>query len=162
MIAIATYDVVVALHIIAVLAAYGLPLAYPLLLPWLRGHHPRAMPGVHAVQRRLQFLLSGPGTALVLAFGVYLAADAEVMDEPWVHVGMGAILIIALAGGWLLGATRRMAELSAADVERAGPTGPVDWSNEYEQVYRRYMLVEVLLGLLVAVTVFAMATKIGA
>jgi uncharacterized membrane protein len=156
-----TYEIVLAVHIIGVLVAYGLPLAYPLLLPWLRANHPRSMPGLHAVQRRLQFILSGPGTVVVLAAGVYLAVEADVTDEPWVHVGMGAILVIAVVGGWVVRASGRMAELSAADVQRAGPDGPVDWSNEYEQVYRRYILVEILLGVLVLVTVFAMAAKPG-
>ena len=159
MLALTTYSVVLALHVIAVLLAYGLPLAYPLLLPWLRRHHPRAMPGVHAVQKRLNVLLTGPGTVLVLAFGLYLASKADAFDEPWVHVGIAAIVIIAVAGGWLVRASDRMAELSAADVAAAGADGPVTWTAAYDAVWRRYVAVESVLGVLVVVTVFCMAAK---
>ena len=68
-----TYSVVVALHIIAAFAAYGLPAAYPLLLPYLRRHHPEALPGVHAIQYRLNVVLTGPFTVVLLGAGLYLA-----------------------------------------------------------------------------------------
>ena len=45
MLAVDSYGVVLALHIMAVLFAYGLPLAYPLLLPYVRRRNPRAMGG---------------------------------------------------------------------------------------------------------------------
>jgi hypothetical protein len=51
--AVALYDFVKALHIMAVVGAFGLPLAYPLLVPYARRSHPRAMPAVHDIQHRL-------------------------------------------------------------------------------------------------------------
>jgi hypothetical protein len=157
--AVDSYHVVLALHVMAVLAAYGLPLAYPLLLPYLRRTHPRAMPGVHDVQHRLNLLLTGPGTVLVLGFGLYMAAKQDLFGETWVQVGLGAIALIGLIGGWVVGASKRMAALSTADVAAAGPDGDVAWSAEYEALYRRYVRVEELLGVIVLVAVFFMATK---
>jgi hypothetical protein len=159
MAALTTYSVVLALHIIAVLGAYGLPLAYPLMLPYLRRRHPRAMPAVHDVQHRLNVLLTGPGTLLVLGFGLYLAAESDRFGALWVQVGLGAILLIAAIGGWVVGASRRMAALAAADVAAAGPDGPVAWSADYERLYARYVRLEELLGVIVLVAVFFMATK---
>jgi len=52
--------VVEALHVMAVLAAYGLPLAYPLLVPYVRRSHPSALPAVHSVQHGLNLCLTGP------------------------------------------------------------------------------------------------------
>lgn len=156
-----SYDVFIAIHIIAVLLAYGLPLAYPLMLPWLRRNHPRSMPGVHAIQHRLNRMLTGPGTLLVLGAGIYLASKADAWDEPFVGVGFVAIILIGGVGGWVVGASQRMADLAAADVERAGASGEVAWSAEYEQVWSRYEKVELLLGAVVLVTVFVMATKPG-
>lgn len=152
-------SVLIALHVIAVLAAYGLPLAYPLLLPYLRRRHPEAMPGVHDVQHRLNLLLTGPGTALVLGLGIWTASREDAMAEPFVHVGFAAIAVIAIAGGWIVGASRRMAELARADVAAAGPGGPVAWSAEYDALWRRYERVEILLGLVVVATVFVMVVK---
>ena len=154
-----SYGFFLAVHIIAVLLAYGLPLAYPLMLPWLRRHHPRSMPGVHAIQHRLNKLLTGPGTALVLGAGLYLTIKEDLWEEHWVGAGFTAVLIIAVAGGWIVGATARLSELAAQDVAAAGPGGEVAWSEEHEALYRRYSRVEIALGIVVLATVFVMAAK---
>lgn len=153
------YEFFIAVHVIAVLVAYGLPLAYPLMLPWLRTHHPRSMPGVHAVQHRLNKLLTGPGTLLVLGAGIYLASKADAWDEAYVGAGFLAVIFIGMVGGWVVGTTDKLSELAAADVAAAGPDGPVAWSAEHEALYRRYARVEQLLGLVVVATVFVMAVK---
>jgi hypothetical protein len=159
MLAVDSYHVVLALHVMAVLAAYGLPLAYPLLLPYLRSRHPRAMPAVHDVQHRLNLILTGPGTVLVLAFGLYMAGKHHLFGESWVQVGIGAIALIGIIGGWVVQASKKMAELSAADVAAAGADGPVTWSPAYEALYKRYAHFEELLGVIVLVAVFFMAAK---
>ena len=155
-----SYSVVLALHIMAVVAAYGLPLAYPLLLPYVRRSHPRAMPGLHDVQYRLNRLLTGPGTVLILVFGAYMATDRDLWGEPWVAVPIGILaVIVVVGGGVIVPASRRMAELAKADLERAPAGGPVAWSAGYDGVYARYMAAEVLLGALVLVAIFFMAAK---
>ena len=159
MVALTSYSVVLALHIMAVLAAYGLPLAYPLLLPYVRRRNPRAMPGIHDVQHRLNLILTGPGTVLVLGFGLYMASEHDLFHKSWVQVGITAIVLIAIIGGWVVGASKRMAELSGADVAEAAPDGDVAWSTAYEALYKRYLRVEELLGAIVIVAVFFMATK---
>jgi hypothetical protein len=147
---VSTYSVVLALHIMAVLAAYGLPLAYPLLLPYVRARHPEALAGVHAVQYRLNVVLTGPGTALVLAFGIYLATKGHHWGEAWVTIPVVIIALIAVLGGAVIvPATRRLGELAVEDVR----------SEAYAALYRRYMAVEVLLGGLVLAAVFVMAAK---
>jgi hypothetical protein len=147
---VSTYSVVLALHIMAVLAAYGLPLAYPLLLPYVRARNPEALAGVHAVQYRLNVVLTGPGTVLVLAFGVYLATKGHHWGEAWVTIPVVIIALIAVVGGAVIvPATRRLAELALEDVRGAA----------YAALYRRYMTAEVLLAGLVLAAVFVMAAK---
>ena len=142
-----TYSVVVALHIIAVVAAYGLPLTAPLLVPYVRRHHPVALPGLHAAQYRLNLSLTGPGTVLVLVFGIYLASKGHHWDEPWVGVGVAVLAVIAIVGGGVIvPATKSLAQLDPANAE-------------YDRVYRRYMTAEVLLGALVLLAIFFMAAK---
>ena len=145
MTAITTYTAIKALHIMAVIAAYGLPMAYPLLLPYLRRRHPRSMPGAHDVQHHLNRVLTGPGTVLILGFGIYLASKQHLWHEFFVQFGLGAILAIGAIGGWVVQASKRMAEL---------PSGVA-----YEALYRRYARVELLLALVVLATVFVMTTK---
>ncbi len=142
-----TYTVVVAAHIIAVVAAYGLPLGAPLLVPYVRRHHPEALNGLHAAQYRLNTLVTGPFTVLVLAFGIYLASDGHRWGDPFVSIGVSAIAIIAVVGGAVVvPAVKRLAVLEPS-------------AGEYAAVYRRYMAAEAFLGIVVLVTIFAMAAK---
>jgi len=142
-----TYSVVVALHIIAVVAAYGLPLTAPLLVPYVRRNHPAALPGLHAAQYHLNQKVTGPFTVLVLAFGIYLASDGHLWSEPFVGIGIGAIVIIGvIGGGVVVPATRDLARLDPG-------------SSEYAALYRRYMRAETFLGAVVLLTIFAMAAK---
>lgn len=154
-----TYLVVQAAHVMAVVAAYGLPMAYPMLLPYLRRRHPRAMPGVHEVQHRLNQRLTGPGTVIVLGAGIYMASKHHLWGKTWVMVPVAIMAVIVVLGGALIvPASRRMAMLSRADVETAGG-GAVAWSRDYDRVWARYLAAEILLGVLVLVAVFFMVAK---
>jgi uncharacterized membrane protein len=158
-IAVTSYLAVQAFHIMAVVAAYGLPMAYPMLLPYVRRHHPRAMPGLHDVQYRLNIRLTGPGTVLILAFGAYMASKHHLWGKPWVDVGVAILAVISVVGGAVIvPSTKRMAALARTDVDAAA-SGTVSWSGEYVRVYNRYMVAEVFLGVLVLVAIFFMAAK---
>src|SRR5689334_893480 len=146
--ALAGYDVVKAFHIMAVVAGYGLPLAYPFLLPYLRRRHPGAMAGVHDVQHLLNQRLTGPMTILILAFGAWMASKHDLWGQVWVDVPIAILVVIgALGGGVVVPATARLAELAREDLDGA----------EYALVYRRYMTAEITLGVLVLVAIFFMA-----
>ena len=148
--AVVFYDAIKAFHIMAVVAAYGLPLAYPLLLPYVRRRHPEAMAGLHDVQHRLNRRITGPGTVLILVFGAYMASKHHLWGEAWVIVPLAILVVIgALGGGVVVPSTARLSELAREDLGGA----------EYARVYRRYMAAEVLLGALVLVAIFFMAAK---
>jgi uncharacterized membrane protein len=157
--AVTTFLIIKALHVIAAFCAYGLPLAYPMLLPYVRRNHPRAMPGVHDVQHRLNVRLTGPGTVLLFAFGVYLAGDQHLWGQTYVIVGLVILAIIVVAGGLIVQMTARMAELATAAVAATPAGGEIAFGADYERVYRRYMAIEVGLGLLVLVAIFFMVAK---
>src|SRR3954463_11612237 len=130
------YDAVKAFHIMAVVLAYGLPAAYPVFIPYVRRRHPEAMVGVHDVQHRLNQWLTGPGTALILLFGIYMASKHHVWGEVWVIVPLVIIAVIgAVGGGVIVPATAQLSELAGVDLN----------GTEYARVYRRYMAAEVLL-----------------
>jgi hypothetical protein len=157
--ALMTYPVVMAFHIMAVFLAYGLPAAYPLLIPYVRRRHPEAMPGVHDVQYRLNVVLTGPGTALVFVLGAYMASRHHLWGEPWVQVPLAMLVLIgAIGGAVIVPASRGMIALASADIAAAGG-GKVTWSAAYERVYRRYMAAEITLGAAVLVAIFFMAAK---
>ncbi len=160
MLAVALYDVVEALHIMVVVAAFGLPLAYPLLVPYARSAHPRAMPAVHDFQHRLNQRLTAPGTVLILLFGAYLATKRDLWGETWVTVPLVLLLVIGGIGGAIvIPATRRLSELASRDITRSDAPGAVAFSAEYEAQYQRYMRFEILLAVLVLVAIFFMAAR---
>jgi uncharacterized membrane protein len=149
------YSAIKAFHIMAAFAAYGLPFAYPFLLPYLHRHHPRALPGVHDIQHRLNKLLTGPGTVLLFIFGAYMASKHQLWGETWVAVPIAILAVIVVAGGLIVRWTGELATLSAADIS----TGSTTFSPEYSATYRRYMATETMLGLLVLVAIFFMTAK---
>jgi uncharacterized membrane protein len=152
------YLVVKALHVMAAFAAYGLPFGYPLVIPYLRRHHPRTLPGVHDVQHRLSILLTGPGTLALFAFGVYMATKDHLWGESWVAVGVVVIAIIGVAGGGIVKWTKQLSELARADIGASGGD-TVAFSAEYDRVYRLYLATETTLGALVLVAIFFMVVK---
>jgi uncharacterized membrane protein len=160
-VAVSSYLVVQSLHVMAVVAAYGLPMAYPLLLPYLRRRHPRAMPGVHEVQHRLNRRLTGPGTALILAAGVYMVSKHDLWGEAWVAVPVAIMaVIVVVGGGFIVPVSKKMAGLARTDVDSAqGGAGSLTWSAEYDRTFARYLSAEILLGVLVLVAVFFMVAK---
>jgi hypothetical protein len=118
------------------------------------------MPGVHDVQHRLNQWLTGPGTLIVLLFGAYLASKGHAWGEPWVAVGLVIILLIGgLGGAVVVPASRRMAELSRADVEPTPGGREVTWGAAYDRLYRRYMTAEIVLGLSALTAILFMAAK---
>jgi uncharacterized membrane protein len=155
--AVDSYLVVKALHVMAAFAAYGLPFGYPLVIPYLRRHHPRTLPGVHDVQHRLSIALTGPGTAALLGLGIYMATKDHLWGESWVAVGVVVIAIIGVAGGGIVKWTKELSELARADLDASGET--VTFSAEYDRVYRRYLATETTLGALVLVAIFFMVVK---
>jgi uncharacterized membrane protein len=159
---VSVYSVVLALHIMAVVAAFGLPLAYPLLVPYARRAHPRAMPAVHDVQYRLNQRVTAPGTAAILVFGIYLASKGDYWSKVWVSVPLLILIVIGGVGGAVIvPSLRRLTELARADIEAAGEDGQVRFGAAYEALYRRYMTAERVLGVLVLVAIFFMAAKPG-
>jgi uncharacterized membrane protein len=155
--AITFYLVIKALHVMAAFAAYGLPFAYPFVIPYLRRNHPRTLPGVHDVQHRLSIALTGPGTVALFAFGVYMASKDDLWGESWVMVGVTILAIIAIAGGGIVKWTKELSELARADIDAGGHT--VAFSAEYDRVYQRYLITEATLGALVLVAIFFMVVK---
>ena len=69
MLAVEFYNVVLALHILGVVFAFGIVLAYPVLVPWARKAQPSAMPVVHLLQARVSRTVIGPGMVFAWSAG---------------------------------------------------------------------------------------------
>jgi uncharacterized membrane protein len=158
--ALSTYNVVEALHVIAVIGALGLPLSYPVLMPYFRRTHPRAMPAVHAAQHRMAQRVISPGLLVVLVLGAYLAGKGHYCGEAWVIVPLAILVVIGgLVGSVIAPGSQRLVQLARHDVEAAPAGGEASFGPEYEALYRRVMTAEYLFGLLVLVAIFFMAAR---
>jgi Sec-independent protein secretion pathway component TatC len=111
------YDVVLWLHITAVVVAFGALFAYPVFLVV----NARAPIAQRATFHRLQIAFSkrvtGPVIGVVLLAGVYLATDAHLWSKTWVTVPFVLLFVIAGMGATLLrrGEERLVATSEAGD-----------------------------------------------
>jgi uncharacterized membrane protein len=155
--AVTFYDVVLTVHILAVVVAFGVVFAYPVLDAYLR----RAMPGNLAALHNLHLAIGrrviSPAMIVVLLAGLYLAIDRWSLGDPWISATFAILFVLfGLMGGVLTPADRRLVQLAERDASSG--SGP---SADYERERRRADLVGSLVLLLVVVAIFLMVAKPG-
>ena len=102
MFAVQFYDVVLWLHITAVVTAFGALFAYPVFLA-ANAQAPLAQrAGFHRLQIAFSKRVTGPAIVVILLAGIYLATDGEQWDEPWVSISFVMLIVIAGLGATLL------------------------------------------------------------
>jgi uncharacterized membrane protein len=157
MFAVTVYDVVLTVHVLAVVVAFGVVFAYPVLDAWFR----RAVPGDVAALHRLHLQLGrrviSPAMVVVLLAGLYLALDRWNLGDPWISATFAILFVLfGLMGGVLTPADRRLVELAERDAGAGGAP-----SADYERERRKADLVGGLALLLVVVAIFLMVAKPG-
>jgi hypothetical protein len=147
--AVQLYDVILFVHIAAVVIAFGVTFAYPIIFTAAR-RDPEGLAWFHRMQVRLGRRLIYPGLAVIILAGIYLASKRHAWDEFYVQWSLGAAIVIgALGGSFMLPRERKLAELA-----EAGPSAP-----EYERIGKQTGIVGSLMSLLVLITVFVMTVK---
>jgi uncharacterized membrane protein len=156
-IAVQFYDVVLSVHILAVVVAFGVVFAYPVIDAQIRRASPEQLPLLHRLHLVLARKVITPAMAVVLVAGIYLAADRDLFGKPWVSIPLVILIaLFAITGAVLTPTDRKLAELADRDLE-AG-TGLSAEYNEY--VARANVFGAIALGLVVVAIVF-MTTKPG-
>jgi uncharacterized membrane protein len=149
------YGVVLAVHIMGVVIAFGTLFAYPAFMPWARKNHPEAMPVIHELSARLGRLVVSPGLAVVLICGIYLASDADAWSEVWVSVPLVILIVIGGLGGMFFAPSdRKLSALATRDLADGGAL-----SAEYDALFRRVAIAGLTVCALVLVAIFFMAAK---
>jgi hypothetical protein len=162
------YEVVLAIHIMAVVIAFGVTFAYPIMFAVAAKHGPRSLPLVHRIEYTIERMLINPGLGLVLLAGIYLASKGHYWSDFFVQWGLAAVVVIGALIGAVMIPTAKRAELAAArDLAAidAGPPGAeasVEMSEEYRALVRRLSSVGTLLSLIVLATIAIMALHVGA
>ncbi len=162
MLAVAFWEVVLALHIIAVVFAFGATFAYPVLLGAVTKADPRALPSLYRAFHAIIQRVIMPGLAAIVVLGAYLASHLHMWSAFYVQWGLAvAVVIGGVEGAYLGRREQRLVEVADRDVAAAG-AGPVTFSAEHDALVRRIGAVGALMDLLVVLTIYFMATHTGA
>jgi hypothetical protein len=157
--AVALYDVVLAIHIMAVVVAFGATFAYPIMFALAGKRDPRSLPLMHRITYTIERTLVNPGLLLVLLAGIYLASKGHHWSEFFVQWGLGAVVVIgALVGSVTIPTGKRAEQIAARDIEASGG-GPIELSAEYRSIVGRLSRVGSLLSVIVLLTILFMAIK---
>lgn len=153
------YDIVLGVHMMAVVVAFGVTFAYPLMFAIAARRDPRSLPLLHRIEYTTERALVNGGLLVVVGAGIFLASDGHHWSEFFVQWGLGAVVVIgALVGAVMIPNAKRAEQIAARDIAAAGE-GEIQMSAEYQALTRRLATTGSLLSGLVLVTILLMAIK---
>ena len=160
-IAVTFTDVVLWLHISAVVLAFGPTFAFGLYIALAQRKYPRAMPAILESQIAITRSFVTLGGILIFITGMYLAAkDPWEFGDFFVIWGLLAIIaLLALAHGFFLPNDQRALRAAKRDIDAAGPSEEVEFGAEFNEVSGRSARMGPIAGLLVILTIYVMAAK---
>ena len=149
--AVVVYDVVLFVHIVAVVVAFGVTFTYPVVyaVAARADWHQRA--ALHGLLQRIGGTYISYGLLVVVLAGAYLATDRDLWGEPWVMGPLVIAIVIGGIGGGYLG---------PREVQVIEGVGTRD-ETEYRERLRPLRLASSSVSLLVVVAIFLMTTKPG-
>jgi uncharacterized membrane protein len=143
------YDVVLWIHITAVVAAFGALFAYPVFLAVNAKAPLSQRANFHSLQVAFSKRITGPAIGVVLLAGIYLASDAHLWSEAWVVVPFVLLFVIAGLGATVL----RQGELRLIEFSESGSEG------DYDAALSRVKIWTLVTIALIIITIFFMAAK---
>jgi hypothetical protein len=144
------WQVVLAVHIAAVVITFGVMFAYPVVYLLAGKLDPRGLPWYYRMRVLLGQRLISPGLVLVLAAGIYLASDLHEWSLFFVQWGLGAVVVIgAIGGAFLSPREKKLAEFAENDPGGAG----------YKALARSVVVVDSLVLLLILATIYVMTIQ---
>jgi hypothetical protein len=159
------YDVVLAVHIMAVVFAFGATLAYPVLLGTIAKADSRALPALYKALHAISTRVIMPGLTVVLIAGIYMASDGKLWSEFFVQWGLGVVIVIgAIEGMFLSPNEKRLCEIADRDLAASpvrGQAGGGEFapSAEHDALVKRIGAVGAAMDGLVLLTILFMAIK---
>jgi hypothetical protein len=153
------YDVVVWLHVSALVVGFGPTFAFGLYMAFIGRNHPRSIPAVIEAQDVVVRTMTTIGALVILASGIYLAADRWEFSDAFVIVGLVAIvLLMGLSYGYFIPADRRAKQIAERDIAAAGGADP-QFSDEFWAAVSGSRILGPVAGLIVILTIYFMAAK---
>jgi hypothetical protein len=166
LVAVTFYTFALAVHIAAIVIAFGVTFAYPVMYAVGIKAEPRSMPGLHRIQDSVGKFVISPFLGLALLAGIYLASKLHSWSFFYVQWGITVIVVLgALGGAFFAPRERRLAELAEQDVaaaEQAAPGSEVVFGAEYKRLRAQVFRVNVVANVLVLLTIYFMTAQTGA
>ncbi|HWF32678.1 MAG TPA: hypothetical protein VG188_08990 [Solirubrobacteraceae bacterium] len=166
-VAVTFYTFVLAVHIAAIVIAFGITFAYPVMYAVGLRAEPRSMPGLHRIQDSVGKFVISPFMGLALLAGIYLASKLHSFSDFYVQWGIAVIVILGgLGGAFFAPRERRLAELAERDIATADQSSPGDgaivFGEEYKRLRTLVFRVNVLASTLILLTIYFMTAHTGA
>jgi hypothetical protein len=164
LVAVTFYTFALAVHIAAIVIAFGVTFAYPVMYAVGIRSEPRSMPGVHRIQDSVGKFVISPFLGLALLAGIYLASKLHTWSDFYVQWGLGVIVLLgALGGAYFAPRERRLAELAERDVGAGDATASgFAFSAEYKALRQQVFSVNLAANVLVLLTIYFMTAQTGA
>ncbi len=160
--AVAFFEIVLAIHIMAAVVAFGVTFAYPIMFAVGAKQDPRSLPVLHKIEYTIEQRLINPGMLVLFAAGIYLASKLHQWSAFYVQWGFAVVIVIgALVGSVMIPTAKKAATAAERDI-KASSGETIELSLEYQGLVRRLARVGGALSLLVLVTIYFMATHTGA
>jgi uncharacterized membrane protein len=158
-VAVTTYDVVLAVHIMAVVIAFGWTFSLPIVYVVAAKQDPTSLPVLHRIELLISRFLLNPALLVVVGAGIFLASAGHHWKEFFVQWGLGvAIVLGGLVGAVLMPAAKRAEQAARRDLEGyAG--GEFQPGEDYRRATRTLNTVGSFASLLVLVTILFMVIK---
>ena len=152
------YEVVLAMHVMTVVVAFGVTFAYPIMFAVGARSDPRSLATLHRIEYTIERWLINPGLLVVLLAGIFLASDGHHWSEFFVQWGLAASVVIGAVVGAVMIPTAKRAEQLAQRATAAVPAE--DGADlEYRAAVRRLSTAGSLLSALVLITILFMVVK---
>ncbi len=158
-VAASAYEVVLAVHIMAVVIAFGVTFAYPLMFATVAKRDPDGLPLMHRIATTIDRTLVNGGLLVVILAGIFLASDGHHWSEFFVQWGLGVAVVIGALTGSVMIPTGRRAQAAIERDLAASTGGEPTLSGEYQSLVRRLQTVGSLQSGLVLVTILFMVIK---
>lgn len=154
------YDYILAVHVMAVVIAFGVIFAYPIMFVVGARHGAHSLPLLHRIEYTIERYLINPGLLLVVLAGIYLASKGHHWSEFFVQWGLGAAIVIGgLVGSVMLPTAKRAERIAGRDIAASANPEEPEMSAEYQALARRLATVGSALSGLVLATILFMAIK---
>lgn len=154
------HNVVLFIHILAVVVGFGVVFTYPLLDAYARRSNVVDLVALHRFQVFLTSRLIQPALLVILLAGLYLATDDRgfSLGDPWISATFAILIVIGGLAGAIIGPTEKKL-LALAQRELKQGQKP---SDAYEHEAIKLARFGGFASLLIVVALFLMVTKPGA